>query len=212
MSTTIETIFQDKIKLQLMNTFKLVFVFILCSTILSCKQSASANDTTIVSKESDTKKTTESNVAAEDTSSTIETKEVETDTANVSKGKTSANHKPLTIIVTNLTSADAPIVVGLYGTKNKFPKPKGELKVYRFKPSGKELKASITDLKYGTYALAIYQDINSNKKIDKNLIGVPTEAYAFSNNYKPTVKAPNFNDCKFIYNTKTNTVNMKMIQ
>ncbi len=195
-----------------MNISKLILFLILSSTILSCKQSASANDATIVTEESDTKNTTVSNIASEDTSNIAETKEEETDTAKVSKGKTNVNHKPLTIIVTNLTSADAPVVVGLYGTKNKFPKPKGELKVYRFKPSGKELKTTITDLKYGTYALAIYQDVNSNKKIDKNFVGIPTEAYAFSNNYKPTVKAPNFNDCKFIYNGKTNTVNMKMIQ
>ena len=60
--------------------------------------------------------------------------------------------------------------------------------------------------------MAIYQDVDGDGKITKNLIGIPKEPYAFSNNYKPTIKAPSFNDCKFTYSAKSNTVNMKLIQ
>lgn len=119
---------------------------------------------------------------------------------------------PLTLIINNLASDTAPVVVGVYGTKNKFPDPKDQLKEYRFKPHGKQLTAKITDLKFETYALAIYQDVNCNGKIDKNLIGIPTEPYAFSNNYKPVVKAPGFNNCRFDYDSQTNTVTMNMIK
>ena len=119
---------------------------------------------------------------------------------------------PLVLVIKNLKSTSAPVVVGLYGVKNKFPDPKGQMKIYKFKPHGKELTAKIRNLKYGQYALAIYQDVNSSGKIDKNFIGIPTEGYAFSNNYKPTIKAPNFDDCKFDYNAKSNTVTMTMIQ
>ena len=65
---------------------------------------------------------------------------------------------------------------------------------------------------YGIYALAIYQDENKNGKIDKNFLGIPTEHYAFSNDYKPTIKAPAFKDCKFPYNEKTNSITMRMIK
>ena len=119
---------------------------------------------------------------------------------------------PLTLIVTNLASDTAPVIVGVYGEKNKFPDPKDQLKVYKFKPHGKKLTARITNLKFDTYALAIYQDVNSNGKIDKNLIGIPTEPYAFSNNYKPTIKAPAFNNCKFQDHSTGNTVTMNMIR
>ncbi len=118
---------------------------------------------------------------------------------------------PLTLIITNLASDTAPVIVGVYGTKNKFPDPKDQLKEYKFKPHGKKLTTKITDLKFDTYALAIYQDVNSNGKIDKDLIGIPTEPYAFSNNYKPTVKAPGFDNCKFQYDSIANTVTMNMI-
>ena len=118
---------------------------------------------------------------------------------------------PLTIIVDKLRSPDAPIVMGLYGTGNKFPDPKDQLKEYHFIPKDGKLVAHISDIQYGEFALAIYQDVNSNGKIDKNGIGIPTEPYAFSNNYKPVIKAPSFKDCKFEYNKTSNTINISLL-
>lgn len=141
----------------------------------------------------------------EETVETEEEKPEDTDTV-------AANRKPLTLILKNLPSADAPIMIGVYGTKNKFPNPKDQLKQYTFIPDGKEFTIEITDLKFGTYALALYQDENSNGKIDKNFIGIPTEAYAFSNNFKPTVRAPNFSECQFKYSASANEISIEMIQ
>lgn len=119
---------------------------------------------------------------------------------------------PLTLIIENLKSPTAPVIVGLYGTENKFPDAADQLKEYTFTPKGNALTAHITNLKFGTYAIALYQDENSNGKIDKNFIGMPTEGYAFSQNFKPTVKAPNFGQCSFVYNAKEHRLNIKMIR
>jgi uncharacterized protein (DUF2141 family) len=123
-----------------------------------------------------------------------------------------AKQEPLTLIITNLASATATVTVGVYGTKNKFPDPNDQLKEYKFKPHGLKLIAKIPDLKFGTYALATYQDVKNTGKISKNLIGIPTDPYAFSNNYKPVVKAPGFTDCKFEYDAKNHSVTMNMIK
>ena len=69
---------------------------------------------------------------------------------------------PLTLVIKNLASATAPVIVGLYGTKNRFPDPKDQLKEYHFTPNGTDLIAKIEDMQFGVYALAIYQDVNSN--------------------------------------------------
>jgi hypothetical protein len=119
---------------------------------------------------------------------------------------------PLSLNIENLASANAPVIVGLYGTKNEFPEPDKQLKEYRFTPKSKTLKAVISDQPFGRYAIAIYQDVNSDGKIDKNVLGIPTEGYAFSNNIKPKVKAPNFDECSFDYNKKHCSISMKMIQ
>jgi len=121
-------------------------------------------------------------------------------------------HTPLTLVIRNLASTTAPGIVGLYGINNKFLDPKDQLKEYHFTPNGQELIAKIEDVRFGVYAMAIYQDVNSNGKIDKNLIGIPTEPYAFSNNYHPRIKAPGFDNCKFEYDSVSNTVTMNMIK
>ncbi len=118
---------------------------------------------------------------------------------------------PLKLIINGLESSSAPVFVGVYNIPGDFPDPDKQLKEYKFRPSGKQLRAEIVDLKFGAYALAIYQDANNNGKIDKNMIGIPTEGYAFSNNYKPVVKAPNFDNCKFEYNAVSNTITMNLI-
>ena len=141
----------------------------------------------------------------------VETPQADT-LAVAPKADTTSQKAPLTLIVNNLRSNTAPITIGVYGTTNKFPDPKDQMKEYKFTPNGNQLVAKIKDLKFGTYALAIYQDVNSNGKIDKTVIGIPTEPYAFSNNYKPKVKAPNFDDCKFQYDSKSNTVTMNLLK
>ncbi len=133
------------------------------------------------------------------------------DTVIVKKEKVIAKRKPLSLVITNLRSSTAPVIVSIYGKENKFPDPTGQLKEYKFKAKGKTLAVKITDIPFGTYALALYQDENSNGKIDKNFIGYPTEGFAFSNNHKPTIKAPSFENCAFNYNKESSTVSIKML-
>jgi uncharacterized protein (DUF2141 family) len=53
------------------------------------------------------------------------------------------------------------------------------------------------DLPEGDYAFAVYHDANGNGKMDKNVIGIPTEDYAFSNNALGKMGPPSFEKAKF---------------
>ena len=122
------------------------------------------------------------------------------------------HHKPLTLVIKNMQTPDGPIVVGVYQQQNKFLDEKDEFKKYTIKPN-KDGIVTIKDLDYGEFALALYQDVNSDGKINKNGIGIPKEPYAFSNNYKPVVKAPAYKDCKFAYNSAgSDTLVISMIR
>ena len=68
------------------------------------------------------------------------------------------------------------------------------------KPEGKREFTLPVKLPKGEWAVAITQDLNNNDKVDKNFIGIPIKPYAFSNNIRPTVAAPDFNECKFLVN------------
>lgn len=49
----------------------------------------------------------------------------------------------------------------------------------------------------GVYAVALYHDENGNRKFDKNFIGIPKEAFGFSNNPKIGLAPPDHKDVSF---------------
>lgn len=63
----------------------------------------------------------------------------------------------------------------------------------------------------GEYAVSIYHDINGNGKMDKNIFGAPSEPYGFSKNFKPTFRAPKFDEVKINLNTDRK-INISLIQ
>lgn len=54
------------------------------------------------------------------------------------------------------------------------------------------------DLEPGTYALSAYHDANGNNRLDTNFLGIPTERTGASNNPRPAMRAPRFNEAKFV--------------
>lgn len=134
------------------------------------------------------------------------------DTTKSSNMKDSATKKPLVLVIDNLESPSAPVEISVYSPRDKFPTPDGQTKKYRFNPSGTKLTVELKDLEYGQYAIATYQDLDADGQIGKNLVGIPTDPYGFSNNYKPKIKAPAFKDCEFAYNDASAPVNISMIR
>ena len=54
----------------------------------------------------------------------------------------------------------------------------------------------ICDVPAGTYAVAVYQDVNDNGKLDSNFIRIPKEPYGFSNNIEK-LTPPSFEQASF---------------
>jgi len=49
----------------------------------------------------------------------------------------------------------------------------------------------------GTYAIELYQDLNSNGKMDSTFLGLPQEPYGFSRDARPRLSKPDFDRVKF---------------
>ena len=64
----------------------------------------------------------------------------------------------------------------------------------------KEVVVVIDSLKYGEYAVKVYQDKNINEELDTNILGIPTENYGFSNNASGWFGPPSWDKAKFIFN------------
>jgi uncharacterized protein (DUF2141 family) len=108
-----------------------------------------------------------------------------------------SDNQPVTVVVTSLVSTTSTVKLFFYNTREGFLKSGKWVFSKSVKPGGKTEFTLPVELPKGEWAVAITQDLNNNDKIDKNFIGIPTEPYAFSNNFRPTVAAPVFDDCKF---------------
>ena len=106
----------------------------------------------------------------------------------------------VTVVVSALVSTTAAVKLYFYNTREGFLKSGKWAFSKAVKPGGKNEFTLPVDLPKGEWAVAITQDLNNNDKVDKNFLGIPTEPYAFSNNVRPTVAAPRFEECKFTVN------------
>lgn len=134
---------------------------------------------------------------------------VNTDTTTAIDKNEKTEGTPLTVVVNGLESDKAPVVVRVYTEANFLDKTPDKFK-FRVKPQGGKVTHKVEGMNYGDVAIVAYQDMNDNDNLDRNGVGMPLEPYAFSNDFRPKVKAPDFSDCKFTYNEKSNTVTVNM--
>lgn len=66
-----------------------------------------------------------------------------------------------------------------------------------------ETVVSIRDLPPGTWAVLSYQDENDNGELDRNLLGIPKERYAFSRDARGRFGPPSFEDAAFVLRDET---------
>lgn len=103
----------------------------------------------------------------------------------------------VTVVVSALASTSSVVKLNFYNDPAKFLKS-GQMAIHLVvRPDGKSTLTIPVDLAPGEWAVAVSQDLNNNDKLDKNLLGIPTEPFAFSNNVKPRLAAPTFQQCKF---------------
>ena len=62
---------------------------------------------------------------------------------------------------------------------------------------GNDAQVYFDSIEPGTYALAVFQDLNNNGILDKNRLSLPTEPFGFSNDPRLIFGPPNFKRCAF---------------
>lgn len=102
----------------------------------------------------------------------------------------------LTVVIDNIKEIKGDIFIGLYDKAESFPTPGKFFKNIAVKVKGKIVKYTFDNLDKKNYAIALYHDENGDGKINKNFIGIPTEGYGFSRNFKPSISAPDFDQTK----------------
>ncbi len=91
-----------------------------------------------------------------------------------------------------------------------FPDGEGMVTV-RVPVAGPTTSCTFSNLEPTTYAVAVVHDENSNGKLDKNFVGVPSEGYGVSNNKTYALSAPKWDESIFaLVPSESKTLQVKL--
>jgi uncharacterized protein (DUF2141 family) len=126
------------------------------------------------------------------------------------RNHTSIGAKKLTVVIRNIKYKNT-IRIGVFASAKDFLKDTQTFKDYSISVPENQTSVSlvIDDLPEGEYAIALYQDRNEDKRLNRNFLGIPTEPFGVSNNIKPMFAPPSYDDCRFrFYADQTLTIGL----
>jgi len=101
----------------------------------------------------------------------------------------------LVIAVDGVKTSEGQLMVALYDSADGFLKR--SVKVGAAPAASGSTTVVIKDVPAGSYGFALFHDANGNGRMDKNMMGIPVEAYAFSNNALGNMGPPSFAQASF---------------
>ena len=118
----------------------------------------------------------------------------------------------LSVVVNGITASGGTVRVVIFNSENKFLDRDGYVFKQTIAVSNQKSVKLDFQMPHGYYAVSAYHDLNDNRTMDRNGLGLPTEPYTLSNN--PTVKwrKPTFNETKFAFNQANQTISMELKQ
>lgn len=106
----------------------------------------------------------------------------------------------LAVSVTGLKNAAGQVAIAVFSASDGFPKDDAKA-AHRVRvpidAAGQTAHALFKGLAPGDYAVAVFHDDNNSGKLETNFFGVPQKGYGFSNNARPSLRAPRFDEARF---------------
>jgi len=97
-----------------------------------------------------------------------------------------------------LRNQNGTVACRLYTSSVGFPRTATGTITRYVKVANGSARCVFDKLAPGTYAVMVHHDENDNRKMDKNLLGMPLEGYGASNNRTYALSAPTWDESKFV--------------
>lgn len=102
------------------------------------------------------------------------------------------------IVLTGLRSSAGEVRVCVWHDGQSFPDcRKGQDVRMLAAPAAPEVRLAVPDLTPGTYAISVIHDENDNRRLDRSVVGIPTEGVGFSDNPRLMFGPPSFSKARF---------------
>ena len=105
----------------------------------------------------------------------------------------------LSVTIKNIQHGKGAIYIAVFNSENDFMKNHITQATVDVN-SVDNLEVDI-NLPYGEYALTVFHDVNGNKELNTNLIGIPKEPYGFSNNPSTSFGPPKYKKAAFNFSS-----------
>ena len=108
-------------------------------------------------------------------------------------------------LTVSIEDIDGPGVVMLevFSNEAQFKGEEPSVMAVRQQVSTGRFNVSVAGLPDGEYGIRLMYDLNGNGELDTNVVGLPTEPWAFSNNATGMFGAPKWDDVKFTVESDT---------
>ncbi len=99
--------------------------------------------------------------------------------------------------VSGIKADTGEIGCALFGDAKGFPMERANAKAVWQAASQEGVTCRFADVPPGRYGVAVSHDLNGNRKTDTRFFGIPTEDWGVSNNVRPRMRAPRFEEAAF---------------
>lgn len=104
----------------------------------------------------------------------------------------------LEITFTGIRSSKGLIAIGINSSPEGWPrKPDMDPNWKKTGIKDGRMTVKVEGLEYGTYAVSMLDDENSNLEMD-SFMGIPKEGFGFSNDARVRMSPPKFEECSFV--------------
>ena len=108
----------------------------------------------------------------------------------------SAQQGTLVLSVTGIDMKKGGNLAAAIFTRENFPKPGKQLMASEATVTSPSMELVITDVPPGDYGIAVFQDVDRNRQLKTNFVGLPQELTGFSNDARIHFGPPSFEDAR----------------
>lgn len=116
-------------------------------------------------------------------------------------GAASAGH--LTLRIHDIPAGGGRLMIAVVASEAAFDGDEPGIASFVLPASSASVALTTSALPDGHYAVRVMHDANGNGELDSNLVGIPTEAWGFSNDASGSFGPPSWQDARFALGADT---------
>jgi len=108
--------------------------------------------------------------------------------------------------ISNINKLKGEVLIAVYNIEETFLNRKKSYKEYKKEVKSESMLFVIKDIPQGEYSIAIFHDEDSNGRLKRNFLGIPSEDFGFSNINSMIFSQPSYEETKFYLKSDTSFI------